>query len=95
VNFPLTSAISHFLQVEGDEWRKASTDVVIAGLGWISITGNSAKCNTMQRYSIRFSALCWAAIETDYLLSLLKNSVPTHTYARSNNLEALESAKLK
>jgi hypothetical protein len=28
-----------FIQVEGDEWRRASTDIVIAGLGWISITG--------------------------------------------------------
>jgi hypothetical protein len=25
--------------VEGDAWRKASADVVIAGLGWVSITG--------------------------------------------------------
>ena len=31
-------------KVEGDEWRKASTDVVIAGLGWISITGKYIRC---------------------------------------------------
>jgi len=28
-----------YFEIEGDEWKKASTDVVIAGLGWISITG--------------------------------------------------------
>ena len=25
--------------MEGDAWKKASADIVIAGLGWISITG--------------------------------------------------------
>ena len=34
-----TDSIGISPKVEGDEWRKASTDVVIAGLGWISITG--------------------------------------------------------
>jgi hypothetical protein len=29
----------NYFEIEGDEWKKASTDVVIAGLGWISITG--------------------------------------------------------
>ena len=27
------------LQLEGDSWRTASNDIVIAGLGWVSITG--------------------------------------------------------
>ncbi len=26
-------------QIEGDSWKRSSTDVVIAGLGWVSITG--------------------------------------------------------
>jgi hypothetical protein len=29
----------NYFEIEGDEWKKASTDVVIAGLGWISIKG--------------------------------------------------------
>jgi len=26
-------------RVRGDSWKEASTDIVIAGLGWVSITG--------------------------------------------------------
>lgn len=26
-------------QVSGESWRKSETDIVIAGLGWVSITG--------------------------------------------------------
>ena len=40
-------------QVEGDEWRKASTDVVIAGLGWISITGEYVRVNRIHN-ELRF-----------------------------------------
>ena len=34
--------------VEGEGWRKAGTDVVIAGLGWISVTG-SGNCRIRVR----------------------------------------------
>ena len=26
-------------QINGDSWKKATTDIVIAGLGWLTITG--------------------------------------------------------
>ena len=26
-------------QITGDSWKKSSYDIVIAGLGWISVTG--------------------------------------------------------
>ena len=29
----------HSFAVSGESWRKSNTDIVIAGLGWISITG--------------------------------------------------------
>jgi hypothetical protein len=29
----------HELTVSGDDWREAQTDIVIAGLGWVSVTG--------------------------------------------------------
>ncbi len=25
--------------MEGDSWKKSSTDIVIAGLGWVAVTG--------------------------------------------------------
>jgi ribosome biogenesis GTPase A len=29
----------HIIEIAGEGWRKSSTDIVIAGLGWVSITG--------------------------------------------------------
>ena len=34
---------SHVIDVKGEGWRKSSIDIVIAGLGWVSITG-SGEC---------------------------------------------------
>jgi hypothetical protein len=32
--------LNMFLQIQGDGWKKGAADIVIAGLGWIMITGS-------------------------------------------------------
>lgn len=59
--------LNMFIQVEGDEWRRASTDIVIAGLGWISITGTyrallSAKCQNVTSPLLSYHTLSFAVL---------------------------------
>ena len=34
--------VSHEIEVQGCGWREASCDIVLSGLGWISVTGSGS-----------------------------------------------------
>jgi len=34
--------VSHDIEVQGCGWREASCDIVLSGLGWISVTGSGS-----------------------------------------------------
>ena len=40
LSFPPHHTVLHSLmQLEGEGWRKSCSDIVIAGLGWVAVTG--------------------------------------------------------